>query len=209
MNTLKWNQRRYTAYGPIYDLIVRPLERGRRQSIELLNVQPGEQVLIVGAGTGADLPFLPRSANITAIDLTPAMVQRCIKRGQQTGHTLHAAVMNAQALALPSAAFYAVILHLVLAVVPDPIACIREAARVLRPAGRIVIFDKFLADNAQATALRQLLNLMATTVFSDINRQLAPLLSAAHLRLEQDLPAGLNGMYRIACATKQHDRNPS
>ena len=76
VNTNRWNRVRYTLYAPFYDLIVRRIGRGRRRAIELLNVQPGERVLIDGCGTGLDLELLPRGCHITAIDITPAMVEK-------------------------------------------------------------------------------------------------------------------------------------
>ena len=55
LNTNLWNRLRYTLYTPIYDLLVgRIFTSSRRKSIELLHIQPGEKVLLVGAGTGLD-----------------------------------------------------------------------------------------------------------------------------------------------------------
>ncbi len=58
INTNRWNRIRYTAVAPLYDHIAR-FGVHRRRSVELLAPQAGERVLIVGAGTGADLPFTP------------------------------------------------------------------------------------------------------------------------------------------------------
>lgn len=54
VNTNRWNRLRYTLYAPFYDLIVRRLGRGRRRAIELLDVKPGERVLIDGCGGGRE-----------------------------------------------------------------------------------------------------------------------------------------------------------
>ncbi|HEX7808561.1 MAG TPA: class I SAM-dependent methyltransferase, partial [Thermoanaerobaculia bacterium] len=137
MNTNRWNRLRYTLYVPVYDLVARRLARGRRRSIALLNVQPDERVLIVGCGTGLDLEILPRDAAITAIDLTPAMVTKTLERAAELGMTIDARVMDASALEFADETFDCVVLHLILAVVPDPYTTAREAARVVRRGGRV------------------------------------------------------------------------
>jgi SAM-dependent methyltransferase len=137
----------------------RPAGGGRR-SIALLALHPGERVLIVGAGTGLDLPYLPRGVAITAVDLTPAMVEQTRHRAASLGLAVEADVMDAQRLAFPPASFDAVILHLVVAVVPDPVACLSEAARVLVPGGRAVVFDKFVPEGQRPSRRRRLANLV-------------------------------------------------
>lgn len=79
--------------------------------------------------------------HVTAF-VTPAMVQCTAARAVQLNQDVGVAVMNGQQIALADDAFDAVLLHLILAVIPDPVACAREAARVLRPDGRVAIFDR-------------------------------------------------------------------
>ena len=101
------------------------MDRKRRDSLALLDPRPGERLLIVGAGTGADLPHLPGGCTVLATDLTPAML-----RGRARGaRGTHLVVMDGHQLAVPDGAFDGVVLHLVLAVIPDPVRCLREAAR--------------------------------------------------------------------------------
>ena len=81
-----WNRVRYSAYAPIYDVVAAPFQAGRRRSIALIDLQPGERVLILGCGTGLDIPLLPAGVSIAAIDLTPVMVRRA---GQSSGGECH------------------------------------------------------------------------------------------------------------------------
>ncbi len=197
-----WNRARYSAYAPIYDLVAAPFAAGRRRSVELLALRPGERVLIVGCGTGLDLPLLPPDVRVATFDLTPAMARRTAARAARLGRAVDVAVMDGQRAALAGSRFDAVILHLILAVIPDPVACAREAARLLRPGGRAAIFDKWMPDGARPSPARRALNAVASAAFSDLNRQLGPILEAAGLRLVRREPAGLRGAYQAALAVR-------
>lgn len=201
VNTLGWNRVRYTLLAPLYDRVAgfRPQ---RRRSLEVLAPRPGEHVLIDGCGTGADLAFIPQGVAVTATDLTPAMVQRTRHRALMLGRTVDARVMDAQALEFADGTFDAVVLHLILAVVPDPVAAVREAARVLRPGGRAVVFDKWVPDDADPSAARRAANLVARIVATEITRKLGPLANAAGLRVEHRESIGRGGFFSIALLRK-------
>lgn len=201
VNTNSWNRIRYGLISPFYDVVGRLLDRGRRLSIKLVDPKPGEHILIIGAGTGLDFPYLPRDAHITAVDLTPAMLQRAETRARKLNLPVSLHVMDAHRLDLPDASFDVVLLHLILAVVPDPHACIREAARVLRPGGRIGIFDKFLPDNTRPSLIRRLLGYITDALFSDINRQVEPLLSEAGLVQIRNESANLGQIFKVVLAS--------
>jgi ubiquinone/menaquinone biosynthesis C-methylase UbiE len=59
-------------------------------------------------------------------------------------------------LPFADAQFDYVVLHLIVAVVPEPQRCLAEAARVLKPGGTILLFDKFLQPNQDAWLRRAL-----------------------------------------------------
>lgn len=63
-----WNRLRYTIWAPAYDGIARAggFDAARRLSIDRLRLAAGDRVLLVGAGTGLDLDFLPSTVHVTA-----------------------------------------------------------------------------------------------------------------------------------------------
>lgn len=197
-----WNRLRYAALAPVYDAaIARVFAPARRRSFEFLALQPGERVLVVGCGTGLDFPYLPRGVHLTAGDLTPAMVRRARDRADAlrlTGADIR--VLDAHRLDVPDGSFDAVVLHLLLAVVPDPVAAIREARRVLAPGGRIAVFDKFVADGERPSFVRRAANVVARVVATDLTRELGPLLRAAGLSAVHDEPADPGGLFRVVLA---------
>lgn len=200
-----WNRIRYTFWAPFYDAIAGAVgfEAARQRSIERLGLRPGLKVLLIGAGTGLDLPHLPRGVDVTAIDVTPAMLARLRERAERAGLAIDARVMDARQLAFADRSFDAVVLHLVLAVMPEPERGLQEAVRVLRPGGRIAIFDKFLGDDQRTSWKRHALNLFAKPLFSDMNRRLGPLIGSAPVIVERDEPAAFGGMYRLVTLARK------
>jgi ubiquinone/menaquinone biosynthesis C-methylase UbiE len=200
-----WNRIRYQLYAPIYDWIARPLEHGRQRAIERAAPQAGERILLLGCGTGSDLTYLPRDAQITAVDAAPAMVRRTQARADRLGMDVDARVGDAQNLALADDRFDLVLLHLILAVVPDPLAVARETARVLAPSGRATIYDKFVPPDDSPSPLRRLLNPLARVLFSDLTRQLDPILSPAGLQIQGPREKVLGHLYTVALARPVDD----
>lgn len=201
VNTLAWNRLRYTLLAPVYDWFT-GFGPQRRRSIALLAPRPGEHVLILGAGTGRDLPYLPAGVRVTATDLTPAMVERTRRRAQAMGREVDARVMDAQAMNFADGEFDAAVLHLILAVVPDPVSALRETERVLRPGGRAVVFDKWVPDHAAPSPLRRLGNVVANAVATDITRRLGDVVAETGLVVEHREPAGVGGFFSIALLRK-------
>jgi ubiquinone/menaquinone biosynthesis C-methylase UbiE len=187
-----WLRFRYTFWAPHYDRVTR-LHPQRRRSIELLGLRPGERVAVVGCGTGADLPLLPDEVSVLAGDLTPAMLRQAQTHARPN---VEYRVMDALALDLPDGSFDAVILHMVLEVIPDPARCLAEVARVLRPGGRVAVFDKFLPDGFRPGPLRRALLALLDFVFTSTNRQMGEILarSGAPLTVVHDEPSV--GAYR-------------
>ncbi len=59
----------FTLMAPFYDAIASPFLAMRYRSIELADVKSGDRVLLVGAGTGADIPLLPRTAQVSPLTI--------------------------------------------------------------------------------------------------------------------------------------------
>ena len=79
--TNRWNRFIYRLWAPVYDATVgRFFLPGRKRAIELLDLQPGERVLLVGVGTGADLLLLPQGVRAIGVDISPDMLARARRK---------------------------------------------------------------------------------------------------------------------------------
>jgi phosphatidylethanolamine/phosphatidyl-N-methylethanolamine N-methyltransferase len=82
------------------------------------------------------------------------------------------------------------------------VACLQEAERVLKPGGKIVVFDKFLAAGHKPTFFRQQANKITNLFFSNINRSFEAIQAQTNLKVVQDEKADFGGNFRIILLTK-------
>lgn len=197
INTLSWNRIRYNAYAAIYDLPGRFFTPYRAKSLQQINIQPGEKVLLVGAATGLDLELLPPDCHISAIDYAPTMIQRLNKRAASMKLIVDAQVMNAEQMNFGNETFDVIVAHLILAVIPNPTACWQEMVRVLKSGGRITVFDKFLPPGRTASFPRHCLNGLTTFLFTDINRQIETITSTCPITQLSDESVLFGQNFRI------------
>jgi len=189
----------YTLLAPVYDTIVSaPIDKWRRKSLARIDTDTHSEILITGIGSGLDIPYLSDGIRYTGTDLTPAMLERARQRaGQRTELDIQLQIADSQSLPFDDASFDAVVMHLILAVVPEPERALQESSRVLRPGGKIYIFDKFLRPG-QLAIMRRLLNVfirhIATrtdVVFEDVHA------TCPELKLVDDQPVLANGWFRL------------
>ncbi|MCG8381489.1 MAG: class I SAM-dependent methyltransferase [Gammaproteobacteria bacterium] len=197
----------YTLISPIYDMLIAGATRKMRQkSWSQMGEMTNLSVLIPGVGTGLDIPYLPKTAHYTGIDLTPAMLHKARKRTKQ--HKLSIALREGDILALNHSdqTFDRVVMHLILAVVPSPQLALQEAARVLKPGGHITILDKFIRPGESAPVRRianGLLRHIATrtdVIFEEV------LADVPALQVVNDEPLMAGGWFRRIELQKQATR---
>ena len=185
----------YTLIAPFYDAAIdRATRAARKHSLSALPAAPG-RVLLAGVGTGLDLPHLPPQHHYVGVDLTEAMLRRARPRAGKADFS--GVIGDAQRLPFADASFDHAVLHLILAVVPQPADCLREVARVLRPGGTALVFDKFLR-RGQPALLRRLANPLVRRVATRLDVVFEEVLAhTPALQLEHDQPALAGGWFRM------------
>ena len=109
----------------------------------VLAERPMADLLDIGTGTGRILEVLaPLAERAEGIDASREMLSIARARLEEAG-LRHCGVRQADMYALPfaAAAFDAVTIHQVLHFIDSPAAVVAEAARVLRPGGRLAVVD--------------------------------------------------------------------
>jgi ArsR family transcriptional regulator len=110
---------------------------------ELMGPDPIDMLVDLGTGTGHVLEvFAPRAKSATGIDMNRRMLAYARARMDQLGLS-HVQLRQGDLFNVPlaDATADAVVLHQVLHFLDDPAPAIDEAARLLRPGGRLLIVD--------------------------------------------------------------------
>ena len=168
----------YAKLTPIYDIIFGPiLQPGRIRAIARMELRPGDRVLEVGAGTGINAPLYPRDCQVTAIDLSSAMLEKARDRIARHGlRNVRLLETDAAHLTFANDSFDRVYAPYMISVVPDPVKVALEMKRVCRPGGRIVILNHFRSEHP---------------LMSRIERAISPLTIHVGFKADLAMPAFL------------------
>ncbi len=192
-------QHSYALFAPAYDLLLRAVSApARRRSLAQLPSQGGQRVLLAGIGTGLDVPYLPANNHYVGIDLTRAMLSRVPASPSPL------ALVQGNVMRLPFAdeSFDCAVMHLIVAVVPEPSRCLAEAVRILKRGGMLLVLDKFLRPR-QVAPLRRALSPFARAIATRLDVVWEDLLAAVpQIAVQSDEPVLARGWVRLIRATK-------
>lgn len=188
----------YTLLAPIYDYIVSgPLDAARKNSILSIKDTSNKNILVNGIGSGLDIPHLPQNAKYTGTDITPAMLKLAQRRALKHSFNIDLICADSQNLPFNDGEFDVVIMHLILAVVPQPHLALKEANRVLKTGGSLYILDKFLKPGEFAP-IRKIINVISQHIATRLDVVFEDMLEQTpSLKIVSNEPALANGWFRL------------
>ncbi len=164
---------RYQRMAPLYDgmqvLMERRYFRWRERQWSLLR---GPKILEVGVGTGKSMPFYRPGLQITAIDLTPGMLDRARRRAEELQIPVQLCIGDVQRLDFPDATFDSAVASFVFCSVPNPMLGLAELRRVVKPGGRIVLLEHMRSNSRLLGVLMDVFNPFVVRITgANINRR--------------------------------------
>ncbi len=179
---------RYDRIAPVYDLLETGMEALRLRHWREMTWQRarGPRVLELGVGTGKNFSFYPPGIGVTAIDISPRMLERARERAERDSVAVKLLLADAQALPFPDASFDTVVATFVFCSVPDPIQGLQEARRVLVPGGQLLLLEHVLSRRPLLGALMRLANpIVVRLTGANIDRETVTNVARAGFDLQQ------------------------
>jgi ubiquinone/menaquinone biosynthesis C-methylase UbiE len=124
-------------------------------------------VLEIAIGTGRNLPYYRTGVRLSAIDISPAMLEIARQRASDLSIDVDLRPGDAQALDFPDASFDTVVSTLSMCTIPNERQAIREARRVLRPGGAFVLFEHVGSPNPVVRSIQQALDPLSVRLAAD------------------------------------------
>ena len=124
----------------------------RPEFLKELEISPGDKVLEVSVGTGANLRYLPANIDFYGVDLSWGMLNKCRKNLKRWGREAHLFQAEAERLPFRAEAFDCVFHVGGINFFTDPARAIKEMIWVARPGTKMLIVDeteKAVRDNYQ------------------------------------------------------------
>ena len=139
---------------------------------ESLLAEAGGDVLEIGGGTGANLPFYrPEAGSLTITEPDTAMMRRLARRARQQAPSAKILRAPAEDLPFEDGTFDAVVSTMVLCGVSDQPRALRQLRRVLRPGGQLLFIEHIRSGDPRLARHQDRMNWMCQAVMRcDCNR---------------------------------------
>lgn len=189
---------KYDRISLIYDMMEAPVERflfrkWRRAILSDLN----GRVLEVGVGTGKNLKYYSSDCKVTAIDISPKMLEHAKKRAEGMDY-ISLMVMDAEKLSFADDSFDYVVTTFVLCSIPNPVAALREMRRVCKPDGLVINLEHMRSSNWLLTLAENILNPISVFFMGvNLNRMTVDNIKKAGLEVIEEKHLALKDVFRL------------
>ena len=164
-------KKRYNRIARFYDFLDKPMEMFVSRWREKLLSEVQGKVLEVGIGTGRNIGYYPKDADVTGIDFSERMIEIANQKARDYSN-VKVQVMDAEQMEFNDNCFDTVITSCVFCSVPDPVQGLKEIRRVCKNGGKVVMLEHMKSEKKLAGALLDAFNFVPLHLYgANINRK--------------------------------------
>jgi len=179
-------QAKWDRAAPNFDLMAgRGAEdRWRPAKRELFSHMRGN-ILFLALGTGLDIPTFPPGQTITALDISPKMLEVARPRIEAYDGRIDAQVMDVHDMNFADDSFDQVFTSCTFCSVPDPVGGLGQLKRVLKPGGELYMFEHTGSAYYPFKIMMNLMTVISRQLGPDMNRTTVANVQAAGFELRE------------------------
>ena len=164
-------QAKWDKVAPNFDLMAGKGAEDRWQPFkEALFSHMEGKILFLALGTGLDIPTFPSGKTITAIDISPKMLEVAQPRLAAYEGDIQAQVMDVHDMPFEDNSFDQVFTSCTFCSVPRPIDGLRALRRVLKPGGELFMFEHTGSSYYPFKGMMNLMTILTSKIGPDMNR---------------------------------------
>ena len=182
----KWWQKWDNA-ARTFDLMNGGIEfRYGEKKRELFSRSSG-RTLLVAVGTGLDLTYFPAGQNVVGIDISSKMLEKAKRKLDASPPNVKLVRSDVQELGFAKNSFDSVVTSCTFCSVPDPVTGLMEILRVIKPGGRLLMFEHVRSDIFWMGPMMDLLTHVTRKFGPDLNRRTKENVVRAGFRLTREV----------------------
>lgn len=178
---------KYNRISSVYDFLKRgDMRRWKQVQIDFFSQLHGK-ILYVGIGPGPEIVNFPPGLDIVAIDLSRNMMELARERAANYRGKFKLINMNVESLGFPDNSFDSVLTVCVFCTVENPVQGLEELRRVLKPDGKLFMFEHVISKNPVYALSLKWFSLFTTMLSgTHLDRDTAANLGKAGFKIESN-----------------------
>ncbi|MFQ5712577.1 MAG: class I SAM-dependent methyltransferase [Candidatus Scalinduaceae bacterium] len=145
------------------------------------------RTLLVAVGTGLDLQYFPQGSNVLGIDISWKMLERAKEKSENTTLNIKLVRTDAQMLGFTDNMFDTVVTSCTFCSVPDPVKGLCEIRRVLKPGGKLLMFEHVRSNIFWMGPMMDLMTYVSRMFGPDLNRRTGENIIKAGFKLVREI----------------------
>jgi ubiquinone/menaquinone biosynthesis C-methylase UbiE len=146
-------------------------------------MKPDANILFLALGTGLDIGCFPAGRTITAIDISPKMVELAQDRVAAYSGNMAAQVMDIHDMTFPAESFDQVFTSCTFCSVPRPVEGLKALHHVLKPGGELHMFEHTGSRLFPFSIMMKLMSPLASRFGPELDRDTVANVKAAEFEI--------------------------